>query len=60
MLRVFAYQVTEIRALGEGDQFWLGEGDQFWLCIVHNAKFSGCDGHCCCHLISSTQNMFVV
>ena len=39
----------------------LREGrDQWWLCIVHNAKFSFCDGHCCCHLMSSTQNNFVV
>ena len=44
-----AYQVTEIRALG-------GERDQLWLCIVHNGKFSGWDGHCC-YLLFSTHSI---
>ena len=43
-------------------RYWSLRGgrDQFWLCIVHNANFSGCDGHCCCHVLSSTHNIFVV
>ena len=34
--------------------------DQFWLCIVQNAKSSVCHGQCCCHLMSRTQNIFVI
>ena len=42
------------------DQDLRGGRDQFWLCIVHIAKFSGCDRHCCCHVMSSTPSIFVV
>ena len=60
--------VLKVQVTSQGQRFFLenvdqglrGGRDQFWLCIVHNAKFSGCDGHCCCHLMSSTQNIFVV
>ena len=42
------------------DQGLRGGRDQFWLCIVHNTKSSVCHEHCCCHLMSRTQNIFVV
>ena len=42
------------------DQGLRGGRDHFWLCVEQNAKFSGCDGHWCCHLTSGTQNIFVV
>ena len=34
--------------LEDVDQGLRGGRDQFWLCIAHNGKLSGCDGHCCC------------
>ena len=55
--------VLKVQVKSKGQRFFLehvdqglrGGRDQFLLCIVHSAKLSGCDGHCCCHLMSSTQ-----
>ena len=60
--------ILTVQVKSKGQRFFLehidqdlrGGRDQFWLCIAHNAKFSACDGHCCCHVMSSTQNIFVV
>ena len=35
------------------------QGQRFFLEHVHQG-LRGCDGHCFCHLMSSTQNIFVV
>ena len=53
--------VLKVQVKSQGQRFFMehadqglrGGRDQFWLCIVHNAKFSGCDGHCCYHVMSS-------
>ena len=57
--------VLKVHVKSTGQRFFLehvdqglrGGRDQFWLCIVHNAKFSGCVGHCCWNLMSITQNI---